>query len=54
MSRSASNADATTTGDDLEDNIEGSVGSNDDNPSKAAVERELGESDFLSDEGERE
>lgn len=48
MSRSASNADATTTGDDLEDNIDGSIGSNDDNRSNAAVENEIGESKFCA------
>lgn len=46
MSRSASNADATTTSDDLEDNVDGSIGSNDDNRSNAAVENEIGESIF--------
>ena len=41
MSRSASNADATTTADDIEDNIDGSIGSND------AVEDEKGKFTFL-------
>lgn len=47
MSRSASNADAATTGDDLEENTEGSIGSNEDHRSIGAVENAQGKFDDL-------